>query len=225
MFWGCQSQGSTSGETRPPSVRSIRHAWLTDLIHQIHQQSRGTYGAPRVHAELRLGYGIRVGHNAVAMLMRRAGLAGPQREPRPQTAANHTPGYPSGPGRSRLRPPRTGPALGDGCDRAPNPRRQGLLRGRARRVQPPGRRLVHRPISHRRPRHLRPGHGHPKPPTRHTDGDPLRPGHPLTPPGRSPNRAQQSGLIPSMGSVGDCFDCEENGGVVGSGLTLVTTGR
>lgn len=30
----------------------------------------------RVHAELRLGYGVAVGHNAVAMLMRRAGLAG-----------------------------------------------------------------------------------------------------------------------------------------------------
>ena len=29
-----------------------------------------------MHAELRLGYGIRVGHNAVAMLMRRAGLQG-----------------------------------------------------------------------------------------------------------------------------------------------------
>jgi len=29
-----------------------------------------------VHAELRLGYGITVGHNAVAMLMRRAGLGG-----------------------------------------------------------------------------------------------------------------------------------------------------
>ena len=61
---------------RPPSARAIRHAWLTDLIHQIHQQSRGTYGALRVHAELKLGYGITVGHNAVAMLMRRAGLQG-----------------------------------------------------------------------------------------------------------------------------------------------------
>ncbi|MXZ68313.1 MAG: transposase [Acidimicrobiia bacterium] len=39
-------------------------------------QPRGTYGTPRSHAELRLGYGIRVGHNAVAMLMRRAGLQG-----------------------------------------------------------------------------------------------------------------------------------------------------
>ncbi len=64
------------GWNRPPSARAIRHAWLTDLIHQIHEQSRGTYGAPRVHAELRLGYGIGVGHNAVAMLMRRAGLQG-----------------------------------------------------------------------------------------------------------------------------------------------------
>jgi len=36
----------------------------------------GTYGALRVHAELRLGRGILVGHNAVALLMRRASLAG-----------------------------------------------------------------------------------------------------------------------------------------------------
>ena len=62
--------------TRSPSARAIRHAWLTDLITQIHAASRGTYGAPRVHAELRLGRGIVVGHNAVAMLMRRADLVG-----------------------------------------------------------------------------------------------------------------------------------------------------
>ncbi len=62
--------------TPPPSARSIRHAWLTDMIRQIHTASRGTYGAPRVHAELTMGYGITVGHNAVAMLMHRAGLQG-----------------------------------------------------------------------------------------------------------------------------------------------------
>ena len=61
---------------RPPSARSIRHAWLTDMIRQVHVASRGTYGAPRVHAELTMGYGITVGHNAVAMLMQRAGLTG-----------------------------------------------------------------------------------------------------------------------------------------------------
>ena len=72
----CQSLGSTPGWSRPLSGRCIRHAWLTDVIYHIHEQSRGTYGARRVHAELRLGHGISVGHNAVAMLMRRAGLAG-----------------------------------------------------------------------------------------------------------------------------------------------------
>jgi len=61
---------------RPPSARAIRHAWPTDVITQVHFESRGTYGAPRVQAELRLGRGIIVGHNAVEMLMRRAGLRG-----------------------------------------------------------------------------------------------------------------------------------------------------
>jgi transposase len=68
---------------RPPSARSIRHAWLTDMIRQVHTASRGTYGAPRVHAELTLGYGIAVGHNAVAMLMHRAGLQGLPGDRRP----------------------------------------------------------------------------------------------------------------------------------------------
>ena len=68
--------GYYAAVNRPPSARAIRHAWLTDLIGQIHAASRGTYGAPRVHAELRIGRGITVGHNAVALLMRRAGLRG-----------------------------------------------------------------------------------------------------------------------------------------------------
>jgi putative transposase len=41
--------------SRPPSQRTIRHAWLTELIAEVHQRSGGTYGALRVHAELRLG--------------------------------------------------------------------------------------------------------------------------------------------------------------------------
>jgi putative transposase len=77
---------STSGyyawRSRPPSARSIRHAWLTDLIVKVHQDSYRTYGALRVHAELRLGRGILVGHNAVALLMRRAGLAGTTGRPK-----------------------------------------------------------------------------------------------------------------------------------------------
>jgi putative transposase len=54
----------------------VRHAWLTDVIREVHAASYGSYGAKRVHAELILGRGIQVGHNAVAMLMQRAGIAG-----------------------------------------------------------------------------------------------------------------------------------------------------
>lgn len=61
---------------RPPSARAIWHAWLTELITKIHADSKATYGARRVHAELTLGHGVTVGHEAVAMLMRRAGLQG-----------------------------------------------------------------------------------------------------------------------------------------------------
>jgi putative transposase len=67
--------------SRPHSARAIRHAWLTDLIVEVLRDSRGTYGARRVHAELRLGRGIVVGHGAVELLMRRAGLAGSRAGP------------------------------------------------------------------------------------------------------------------------------------------------
>jgi transposase InsO family protein len=73
---GVSTSGSYASRSRPRSQRSVRHAWLTDLIVEVHQRSRGTYGALRVPAELRLGRGILVGHNAVALLLRRAGLAG-----------------------------------------------------------------------------------------------------------------------------------------------------
>jgi len=62
--------------TRTPSERSIRHVMLTDLITKIHDESHGIYGGRRVHAELTLGRGVLVGHNQVEMLMRRAGLEG-----------------------------------------------------------------------------------------------------------------------------------------------------
>ena len=74
---------STSGfyawRRRQPSPRAHADAALTRRIRQIHKESRGTYGAPRVHAELRLGHGIRVGRKRVARLMRTAGLVGAHR--------------------------------------------------------------------------------------------------------------------------------------------------
>jgi putative transposase len=68
--------GFYAWRSRPPSSRAIRHAWLTDAIHQVHAASRQTYGSRRVHAELTLGRGIAVGYHAVELLMRRAGLQG-----------------------------------------------------------------------------------------------------------------------------------------------------
>ncbi len=59
-----------------PSPRAIADQELTERIRRIHAASRGTYGAPRVHAELRLGEGICVARKRVARLMRRAGVAG-----------------------------------------------------------------------------------------------------------------------------------------------------
>jgi transposase InsO family protein len=73
---GVSESGYYAWRGRSPSERTIRHAWLTDLIRQIHVSSRGTYGARRVHAELVLGRGISVGHCQVELLMVRAGLNG-----------------------------------------------------------------------------------------------------------------------------------------------------
>ena len=51
---------------------------MRDTIRTLHEASRGTYGAPRVHAELMAG-GCRVGRKRVARLMRESGLAGVSR--------------------------------------------------------------------------------------------------------------------------------------------------
>jgi transposase InsO family protein len=61
---------------RGPSARAVRHALVTETIRQVHLASRGTYGYRRVHAELTLGRGIVVGHGTVELLMARAGLQG-----------------------------------------------------------------------------------------------------------------------------------------------------
>jgi putative transposase len=45
---------------QPPSPRAIRRAWLADVIAEIHERSRRTYGWRRVRAELEDGYGQRV---------------------------------------------------------------------------------------------------------------------------------------------------------------------
>jgi putative transposase len=58
-----------------PSRRDQDDAALTAQIHAVHTESKGRYGAPRVHAELRRR-GRRHGRKRVARLMRSAGIAG-----------------------------------------------------------------------------------------------------------------------------------------------------
>jgi putative transposase len=61
---------------RPPSLRQEENTLLGKLIEKIHDDSRKTYGWPRVHAELVLGLGMPVNHKRVARLMREAGIQG-----------------------------------------------------------------------------------------------------------------------------------------------------
>lgn len=83
---GVSESGYYEWRGRAPSLRAVRHAWLTEQIQAVHAASRGTYGALRVHAELTLGMGITVGHGAVALLMNRAGIKGlpGNRRPKPR---------------------------------------------------------------------------------------------------------------------------------------------
>jgi putative transposase len=60
---------------RAPSARARADALLTEKITRIHRDSRETYGAPRIHFELRT-LGVRCARKRVARLMREAGLFG-----------------------------------------------------------------------------------------------------------------------------------------------------
>ena len=63
---------------RPLSARARADVAVAAEIAVIHRESRGTYGGPRIHAEL-ADRGIRIGRKRVARLMRAAGLHGVSR--------------------------------------------------------------------------------------------------------------------------------------------------
>ena len=73
---GVTRQGFYAWRRRPPSARAVVDAELGERIRAIHDETEGIYGAPRVHAELRLEHGIRVGKKRVARLMRQLELRG-----------------------------------------------------------------------------------------------------------------------------------------------------
>jgi putative transposase len=62
---GISVSGYYDWKLRPPSARTLRHAWLAGEIAQVHKDSGGTYGTLRITAELRYGRGIHVGTEQV----------------------------------------------------------------------------------------------------------------------------------------------------------------
>jgi len=81
---GVSTSGWYAWRRRSSSRRERDDAILTARIAEIHKVSDGTYGAPRIHAELR-DQGVCVARKRVARLMRAAGLAGVSRRRRPKT--------------------------------------------------------------------------------------------------------------------------------------------
>ena len=201
---GVSVSGYFAWRFRPPSARAIRHAWLTDVIGQVHQASYGTYGGRRVHAELVLGRGIQVGREAIAALMRKAGLRGHTGAPWRRFLT----GVASAEDLVDRRFRRDGPNQLWVTDITEHPTREGkvycavVMDAYSRRVV--GWSISHSPnaglatnalgmaIDQRqidRGRTLI-----------HSDHGTAFTSWAFT------HRARQSGLVPSMGSVGDCFD-------------------
>jgi putative transposase len=75
---GVSSSGYYAWVKRVPSARARSNAALNGRIGAIHAASHGTYGSPRVHAELTAS-GVHTSRKRVARLMKAAGLAGVSR--------------------------------------------------------------------------------------------------------------------------------------------------
>ena len=75
---GVSASGYYAWQARPLSARAQTDRALLERIRTIHDRSRGTYGAPRIHAEL-AAEGVHIGRKRVARLMQAAGVAGVSR--------------------------------------------------------------------------------------------------------------------------------------------------
>jgi len=87
---GVSRSGYYAWRRRPPSARARADRGLSQRIREIHEQSRGTYGTPRIRAELR-DAGVACSRKRVARLLRLAGLQGCHRRKGPPSP-RRTPG-------------------------------------------------------------------------------------------------------------------------------------
>ena len=75
---GVSESGYHAWRGRAPSARAVEDKMLLKQVRTVHATSRETYGSPRIHAELR-ATGSRHGRKRIARLMRGAGLTGASR--------------------------------------------------------------------------------------------------------------------------------------------------
>jgi transposase InsO family protein len=75
---GVSRSGYYAWKERPESERDKADRDLAEVVTRIHRDSRGTYGSPRVHAELR-ARGQRVSRKRVARLMNENDIAARKR--------------------------------------------------------------------------------------------------------------------------------------------------
>ena len=114
---GVAPAGYYAWRTRGPSARAVADAQLLPPVRAAYAESDGTYGAPRIHAELQ-AQGVRVGRKRVARLMRAAGLRGraPARRRVRTTDSRH--GHPVAPNHlQRQFTPAAGTSGADALDR------------------------------------------------------------------------------------------------------------
>jgi len=191
---------------RPLSQRQRSDLELKERIVGIHRASRGTYGAPRIVAELRLVHGIRCSRKRVARLMRDAGIAGVHRRN----------------GRAKVRPRVEGPLCPDLVKRtftasAPNQlwvadlTQHGTDEGWLYLATvmdvffASGGGVGHGRSCYGRPGAGRPQHGHPEPSAGNRAHSPLDHGVQYTSLAFT-RRLKEAGITGSMGTVGDALD-------------------
>jgi len=94
---GVSPSGYYSWRKRPPSRRSQQNQHLLRQIQMVYQESRQTYGSPKIMQALRQ-QGIRCGRHRIRRMMRQAGLAAKrqrcfkrttQANPQHRYASNH----------------------------------------------------------------------------------------------------------------------------------------
>jgi hypothetical protein len=140
---GVSRSGFHAWQARKPSARALEDARLTVRIAEIHERFRGVYGSPRIHAELVLADGERLGRKRVERLMRAAGIqrhgpapARPHHDPRARGQGCRRPRWP------HLRGRWPGPPLGRRHHLPQNLGGLALLCRRPRRLRAPDRGLV-----------------------------------------------------------------------------------